>query len=88
MVGPTLSKNVDKPLLQLSVHRCGRYLSQELSHIFPPITDDINKNQLLACIIMQKCKHEMVEFGVDVDKEKDDLLENVRDLAYQLIINL
>lgn len=81
ILGPILSKNIDKPLLQLSVHRCGRYLSQELAHIFQPIASDINKNQLLACIIMQKCKHEMVEFGVDVDKEKDDLLENVRYFA-------
>lgn len=68
---PCLVRNTT---FQFSAHTCGKYLVREMTNIFPTI----ELSNLIAVITMQKSKYELVNWGPEIDKEKDDLLENVR----------
>jgi hypothetical protein len=59
--------------LQISAHECNKFLEKDLKSLFP----DQDLSNLIAIITMQHSKHDLVEFGCEIDQEKDDLLESV-----------
>ena len=76
--GPSQSKDGK---LQISAHSCGKHFQNELKLIFPTI----DLTNLIAIITCQKAVHDLSNFDIDVDIEKDELLEKVR---IRLIIQL
>ena len=78
---PCLVRNTT---FQLSAHTCGKHVVREIAHILPTI----ELSNLIAVITMQKSEYELVNWGPDIDKEKDDLLENVRISISNIIIQL
>lgn len=62
------------------------HMKSELLQIFP----GVDVSEVKAIITMQHSKHDLVNIGVDIDQEKDDLLEKVfRQICHtQCIVNV
>ena len=59
---------------KVSVHECGKHFVNEVRFVF----QSVDMDGLLAIPVMQRSDYELVNFGEEIDKHKDDLLENVR----------
>ena len=79
----TLKFGVDLKKIEVSVHSGTKYFNNEILYVFPKIDTD----NLLIIPTMQHAKIDLVNFGVDVEEEKDSLLENVISFIF-LSLNL
>ena len=59
--------------IQVSAHACNKHVIREIQFIFP----NVDLNNLTAVVTMQHSNYDLVNWGTEIDKEKDDLLENV-----------
>lgn len=58
---------------EISIHKCNKHFVNEIHHIF----QSTDLENLLAIPVMQRSKYDLVNFGEEVDKHRDILLENV-----------
>ena len=63
------------PRLEVSVHTCPPRALADVRAVFPTLPRTAH---VLILPVFQPTRHDMVETGGDVDRERDALLENVR----------
>jgi len=72
LLGPTKVINCGGEI-ELSIHSCSKLFGLEIKHVF----QSVNADKLLIIPTMQKANVDLASIGVDVEMEKDRLLENV-----------
>ncbi|KAJ3352305.1 hypothetical protein GGF32_003836 [Allomyces javanicus] len=76
--------------LEVSVHAVGRRFARELVGVFPDMPSyteslhDDSEPTLLVIPVVQPTEHDLVEFGRDVDAERDVMLERFVRFAHAL----
>jgi hypothetical protein len=81
LLSPTFRKEMENNF-EFSAHQCTKAVRRQLEYIFPEIPPD---ESIYAIPTMQRAKYDLVNIGDEVEKEKDDLLENVCHLNGTLI---
>lgn len=69
--GPIFIESLD---MEISAHEIPNHMKSELAYIFP----GVDFSGAIGVVTMQHSKFDLVNFGADVDVEKDNLLEKVR----------
>lgn len=75
---------VDQPGFELSVHKPPKALTREAQHIFP----NTDLDNILVIPTLQKSKYDLVNWGGEIDVEKDMLLEEFFKVAKPLCTKL
>lgn len=73
LILPTMTNFKDFEL-EFSLHACTSRFLRELRNVFP----GVDLTNLKAVPTFQKCVHDLVAWGEDVDLEKDEKLKRVR----------
>lgn len=63
--------------LEFSVHRSPPSLLKDLGKVFPDISNELQKTEILIVPTFQPSKIDLFGMGVEIENEKDRLLENV-----------
>ena len=73
-------------VIEVSVHTLPKVVAHEVSVVFPSI--DLGVDEWTAVLTAQQSKYELVEWGDEVAKEKDDLLERVSYVTASIVLDI